>query len=300
MKNITSSIICAFVGDAVSLGPHWIYDTRIIEKNFPSFEEITSPLENSYHPNKTAGDFTHYGDQMIFLLENLAEHHQFTPEVFANEWKEKMIAYDGYKDFASKKTLKNLESGGTWRYSGSSSDELGGLARFAPLILLYHTNLSELQSAIRAQTQITHNSPKLLVIGDFFAELIFQIIEGNTIEQSIQNLKANNNYKMLYSQYINPVIKHLNNATRIEIKRFGQMCSSKNAFPSIIHLLLKYEDKPEEGMIENIKAGGDNAARGIIYGLFMGLKHGIDWVPKQWLNKIKQKNRIEELIKETV
>ncbi|MFA8449558.1 MAG: ADP-ribosylglycohydrolase family protein [Bacteroidales bacterium] len=296
-EDVKNSIICAFVADAISLGPHWIYDTRIIKNNFGTIEGITNPLENSYHKGKTAGDFTHYGDQMEFLLEFISQYKKFDPEQFSIFWQDKMKNYNGYIDFASKKTLQHLSNNGQWQYSGSNSDEFGGLARMAPLLLAYDTE-KELNEAIRLQTLLTHNSPLLLSIGNFLGKLILLVKENHSIADSVEQLKTVKTFKKIFQQYIEPVKKGVDKTTSTEIKRFGQMCSAKNAFPSTMHLLLKFETNPKEGILENVMAGGDSAARGIVFGTFMGLIHGIDWVPKEWLQTIKEMNRIEELIKE--
>jgi ADP-ribosylglycohydrolase len=62
----------AFVADALSLGVHWVYNTGVIDKKFGRVERYYDPL-TSYHKGKQAGDFTHYGDQMLVLLESERE-----------------------------------------------------------------------------------------------------------------------------------------------------------------------------------------------------------------------------------
>jgi len=71
--------------------------------------------------------------------------------------------------------------------------------------------------------------------------------------------------------------------TRQTIEKFGQMCSVPAALPSTIHLIVKYEDNLSEALIENIMAGGDSSARGMLAGFIIGSYQGIDSIPDSWL-----------------
>jgi hypothetical protein len=46
------------------------------------------------------------------------------------------------------------------------------------------------------------------------------------------------------------------------------------AFPATVHLIAKFEDRLEEGMIENVMAGGDSAGRGLLADLVLGAHGG--------------------------
>ena len=63
-------ILGSFVADSLALGPHWIYDTKIINKEFGRIDKLQQPPANSYHKTKNLGDFTHYGDQTLLLLQH--------------------------------------------------------------------------------------------------------------------------------------------------------------------------------------------------------------------------------------
>ena len=97
----------AFVGDALALGPHWVYNTNVIDKKYGRVEHYLDPLA-SYHKGKKAGDFTHYGDQMLVLLESIANGGGFEAQRFATDWRTFFEGYGGYLDHATKDTLANI------------------------------------------------------------------------------------------------------------------------------------------------------------------------------------------------
>jgi hypothetical protein len=70
MKPTPQILLTSLAGDALCLGPHWIYDQREIAQKLGQITGYAAPL-TSYHPGKQAGDFTHYGDQTLILLRSL-------------------------------------------------------------------------------------------------------------------------------------------------------------------------------------------------------------------------------------
>jgi len=71
--------------------------------------------------------------------------------------------------------------------------------------------------------------------------------------------------------------------TRQAILDFGQMCAFEAALPATIHIIAKYENNLKQALVENIMAGGDSAARGLLVGFILGCYHGSQQIPKTWL-----------------
>ena len=65
------------------------------------------------------------------------------------------------------------------------------------------------------------------------------------------------------------------------------------AFPGVIHLIARYQDRPREGLIENVMAGGDSAARGLIAGMIFGAASGREAVAEDWLTNLNDRRAIE-------
>jgi ADP-ribosylglycohydrolase len=58
----------------------------------------------------------------------------------------------------------------------------------------------------------------------------------------------------------------------------------------------KYENDLEEALIQSAIAGGDNASRGLAIGMILGAHLGATALPDRWVSKLKQKDRILELL----
>ena len=78
----------ALAGDALALGAHWIYDPAEIARRWGEITDFQAPDPGGYHPGKTAGDQTHYGDQTLVLMESLeACGGAFVMDDFARRWR---------------------------------------------------------------------------------------------------------------------------------------------------------------------------------------------------------------------
>jgi len=86
--------------------------------------------------------------------------------------------------------------------------------------------------------------------------------------------------------------------TRKTIAGFGQMCSVGAALPATIHLIVSYENDLKAALVENVMAGGDSAARGMLVGMVLGAYGGMDAIPQEWVDGLTAGNRILSLLGE--
>lgn len=292
-KKTKGMIFGSFLGDALALGPHWVYNTHVIDKKFGRVQQYFDPLV-SYHAGKKKGDFTHYGDQMLMLLEFLVDASGFDPKQFAEAWQSFFGNYEGYRDKATLTTLQNMTAGNNILESGSTSDDLGGAARIAPIV---YQNANDLETAIQAarqQTALTHNNPTVLDSATFFVRLAFRALAGEKPLEIIPDLLENQFQDTDIADAVNLGLASQDKDTRTVIAEFGQMCSVEAALPGTIHLVSKYENDFKEALVENVMAGGDSAARGMLVGMVLGAYVGIDALPREWLKTLNARNRIEE------
>lgn len=294
-ENKKGMIFGSFIGDALALGPHWVYNTNVIDKKFGRVQQYLDPLV-SYHAGKKKGDFTHYGDQMLLLLESLASASGFDRTQFADVWQSFFNDYDGYQDKATLTTLQNMTEGNKILESGSSSDELGGAARIAPIMYLYANDMASAIEAARHQTALTHNNPSVLDSAEFFVRLTFRTLAGEKPSETIPHLLEKQFQNTDIADAASLGLASQDKDTRAIIAEFGQMCSVEAALPGTIHVITKYENDFKEALVENVMAGGDSAARGMLVGMVLGAYTGIESIPEDWLETLNTQKRIADLL----
>jgi ADP-ribosylglycohydrolase len=286
----------SLVGDALALGVHWIYNTRVIDKKWGRVETFLKPERPTYHPTKDLGEFTHYGDQALVLLRSISKYGSFDLEHFARDWQDFFASFDGYFDEATKGTLANISAGKDVRSAGSRSRDLAGAARIAPLVYCYRNDLHNLIASARAQTAFTHNTDTVLGSAEFFGRVTFRVLGGEDIVSAVQAVANEGFDQEPFSHWIEEGLHSINRSTRESILDFGQMCEVDAAFPAVVHLIAKYKNNLREGLIENVMAGGDSAGRGLMVGMVLGAHLGLDAIPEEWLKDLKAFAEIMELL----
>lgn len=298
MKEKTKAMVLAsFAADCLSLGLHWIYNTNVIDKKFGRVEHFLKPGYPTYHPTKDKGEFTHYGDQILVLLESVAACGGFNLSDFSARWQKLFDNYKGYVDGATKETLANIASGKSVLSSGSGSDDLAGAARIAPLIYVYHSDPESLIASAKAQTAFTHNDPQVIESALFFSALTLNVLKGVAPKTAIMQVKEEQLVNTPLSKWIEKGLDSVEQQSRKAILNFGQMCEAAAAFPGVIHLIVKYENDLKTALVENIMAGGDSAGRGLLVGLVLGAHLGIDAIPQNWLQEMKAYQQIVDRLK---
>lgn len=295
----TAMVLAAFAADALALGPHWIYDTAVIDSAFGRIEGLTAPLPNSFHKGRHRGQFTHYGDQSLVLLETVAGATGFDAAAFARRWRAMFDGYTGYRDHATKSTLEHLDAGVSWEAAGSGSTDLGGASRMAPLGMALVADPDGFAAAARQQTALTHNQPDVLDAAEFFARVTSAVAAGAAPPEAVSSIAAAHFDRAPFSDWVTRGLSSAGSDTRSVIKQFGQQCSIGAAFPSVIHLLARYPDALETALVENTMAGGDSAARGMIAGMVLGAHLGTSAIPEPWLTGMDAYTQITEMIKKT-
>ena len=289
-------VLYSFIGDALSLGPHWIYDQQEIATKAGEITGYLDPISN-YHPGKKAGDFTHYGDQATVLLESIADLNRFDMEDFAQSWLEfwETEGKHSYQDGATKTTLQNLKAGKPTMQCASNSHDLAGASRMTPLFLLDWNSDEDLVAAVKEQTRFTHNDAQVIEAGEFFCRVALAVATGTNIPEALKNV-ADRKWEALPKEWLSLAKEgQVTSADPLLVaKEIGLTCHVAHAFQVCCDLLLRYPDDPKTALITNVKAGGDSAARGLVLGMIYGASPEPKPLPKAWMDELSVELSIEE------
>ena len=279
----------SFCADALSLGVHWIYDTKELAQKHGRVSTYKAPGTDSYHPQKQAGDQGHVGDQSLCLLKFLVREKTWNAAAFMDRWLAMWPDYNDYVDGATKSTLANVQSLSDKTMGGSDSVEIAGPARIAPLIsYLAHSTEEEVVRASVEQTILTHRSSEAEESATFLAKAGYRLIHGANLVDTL-----NETAPAWALQKANAVVSE--NAVDA-IGKLGPACSISSALPSVLFLALKHGDDIETAFIENAMAGGDNCARGLVLGMLLGAANGISSIPERWVDELNGYDLLREFL----
>mgnify|MGYP005844855333 CR=1 FL=1 len=246
----------ALAADALSLGPHWVYDQEKLAQLYPKGITGFSDPVSDYHPNRKAGQQTHLGDQMVMLQKALqsGQYDQAT-------WLEEMQTFDGYLDGASKDALA------IQAHSPSpSSHELAGAARLAPILDL-DLSLAEKVEAARSQTALTHGPDEVAEAAEFYVRATAAVADGHDFEAAFRQAITDGSYPGLKP------LDHLEAALaagpdfRAVGKELGVACGLSGAFPLSLYFAIRPGTDFPSAISENGLTGGDTSARAMLFAL---------------------------------
>lgn len=282
----------ALLGDAYSLGGHWIYDQDALSNSGLNFEGLNAPLA-TYHPTKKAGDFTHYGDQMIWLLEHVNEAKTYDPFNYAKIWQEMMNNYEGYIDSASQITLKNLNEGASFMGCGSASHDLSIVGRHAPIIFKIK-NIDEIVELVKFHTFLTHMNKEVLDAGKYIVEVILAMVYNLDVEKTLKERAEF--YGDMVKEEVHKAFEVRDLSSNEAINTLGASCGVKGALASTVYLLINYHEDFEALLKANVLAGGDSSARAMVAGMVVGARYGYEAIKPSWIEELNAYEKLNKLI----
>ena len=272
-QKIQNTILASLIGDALALGPHWIYDVEELKAKCGDCTTYQDP-QTSYHKHK-AGEFTHYGDQLLLTLKHIAKHKELNQEEYVKEWSELFTNYDDYVDHATKGTLENIEAEKQISEIGSASFDGSAVGRITPLLLAYQED--EFSTKASEYVALTHNQKEVKQAAAYIATAINKLLFGETMENALQTDDE------MITKWITQV------KTETDPNVLGLACGVDSVVKTALHILL--QNKPlDESLPLAIQMGGDNAARAMIVGALCAARG--DSIPQKWIDGLKQKELI--------
>lgn len=328
MRNM---VIGALVGDAAALGLHWIYDKERVAAVGGDRPEFIEPDLANYKggvgyfaaAGKTAGDSSHYGEQLQVALESLAA----TGGVLdASDYERRFVerfgpggAWVGYIDYATRETLRNVDDAARGALEAARSFDLGAheeqRALFASKVTANASRWTgaKLDEAMAKAVRITHgDNAELIGLAQGMARAVVEARRGfhgsdDTQLPAVSKLPAvvaygadvdaavrvtnNNDEAVAWAQKIAGLLRG-DIAPEDLAGEGGPACPLDQSVP-VIGRILADADSFESGIRANILEGGDNAGRGVIIGAYLGAKFG---VPPEWAQKTRAAARWNALM----
>ena len=288
-------VLPSLAADALCLGPHWIYNQGKVARLYPDGIRRYEAPKSQYHPDKRAGDLTHYGDQTQALLRSVAFRGEFDAEGWRDDWS-RFWSKDtrAYRDGATQTTLDNLAHG---RGAPSDSNDLAGASRIAPVLAAAGSASLDVRiKAAREQTSLTHGDVATIDCAEYFARVVDAVGAGQSIPQAL-NSAADAPYSALDAGAFLKVAEENREGEPTAVgAALGLTCHTPEAFPLTLYFLLRFAGQPMEALVQNAMTGGDSSARGMLIGLVMGAAHGTDWMPHAWIDELNAGPEIMALL----
>lgn len=337
---IRGAFFGALVGDALCLGSHYEYDAQKIFRAYGDkpIEKFMSPGEmmggqthgigwgeRNYHPGKSAGGTTDYGDYNVVVLEHLSSTavppRAFDVSTMIGHWMNRLEnGWGSWICTMTKETYAQVRQ-------GVPVERLGGISNAMAIRHVaahgYYENEEELADVARA-CMFTHKNSEALGGGEFFARVTHRVINGLSPQEAIETVAVQ--MGGFVESKVAQAIAKFTEATdpesalskepfvddlaltsmarlwdigRSEPIKVGKASPTEGTLPGAVYFILKYANEAEglkKALQANAMVGGDNASRSIAIGMVLGAYKGVNAIPSEWKETLDQWEYCENLL----
>lgn len=297
-----------FIGDAMCLGTHWIYNLEDLKTFYPDLQGFEKPRPGHYHDGKQPGEFTHYGEAALVLLESVAESGGLDIADYGKRFLGYFASpdYGGYLDSATRGTIElaSLDHHGMpaepYDYqAGADDDQLATATSLAPVVARYNDS-PELAASVERVTRVRQDHPRSIAYMRVYSQILLELLNGvdmhSAIHRAQENAAKDPNFGEELARRFREVFERKHLSTTEATAQLGQSCPLKNSFPSALVAVIQTPEDFEGTLLRVLAAGGDNAGRAAIAGALLGAHLGGRAIPKSLCERLVDYERISKAI----
>ena len=297
-----------FIGDAMCLGTHWIYNLEDLKTFYPDLKGFEEPRVGHYHAGKKPGELTHYGEAALLLLESVAENGRLDVADYGRRFFTHFTSpsYRGYLDSATRGTIENakldargLPPQGFHYQAGADDDQLATATSLAPVVACYF-NSPDLAQQVERVTCVRQNHARSVAYMQVYAQILTQLLAGTDLHSAIHRVQESAAKDPEFGKELairfSDVFERKHLSTTEATAQLGQSCPLKNSFPSALLAVVQTPESFAETLLRVLAAGGDNAGRAAIAGAILGAHLGCRAIPESLRQQLVAKDRIANAV----
>lgn len=185
---------------------------------------------------------------------------------------------DTYAESFHRGFFANLEKGRDPAQCGAVTHDtpsVGGLVMLGPVALagfLRGDDLESVQAVCRQHLRLTHPDAFLARIADAYVNLMGDLLFRRASETPGQHIADIARRSVGLDVARLAAGAHSDN--EVIGGRYSPACYITDSWPCVLYLAYKYADDPKAALLANTNLGGDNAHRGAVLGVILGLATG--------------------------
>lgn len=307
-----------FIGDALAMPVHWYYSRERIPQDYGDITGYLPPhnphpdsfLPRSHYTSSGPEDdilheqarwwggpagihyhqFLHAGENTLnlrlaaVLADSLIECGRYDRDDYASRYADFMLTPgmhgDTYVEECHRTFFHNYGRGLEFADCGSEDSNIGGLSTLAPLILFHVNDRDALLQAVTDHAGLTHKGADTAAAAVLYADIVFHLLHGASIDEALARAEPAGH------PALTPPYREWSDTLPDETvvgERYAIACPLRDALPATLFLAVKYAGAPRDGLLSNVRLGGDNCHRGAVLGTLLGAASGMDALPPDWL-----------------
>lgn len=313
-QRAVAAVIGGFVGDAASMGLHWIYDADklagLVAQRPGGAAEFFEPPSCPFY-SYTSGALSPYGDEVVPLLQHVAARGSLDPVAFGTESYVAAKAYTGRLNHIFKELVVKGDAGLQYPDLASPSVDLQGATKAIVLVARYlDADTSELLAKVREGTKVHQIGQEAEDAAVATALLLKSVVLGTSVADAIAALAADERVGESTRRDIQQVIDDVSSKTYADaiaaVATYGKTCALPGVLKGSLFVLLTATGGYADALRANLAAGGDNCSRAILIGAISAAAAQTDSgavadaVPVEWQRKTTRFDEIRALAEKLV
>lgn len=216
---------------------------------------------------------------------------------------EELVLWLGEPDLGAGATTKgaalSLKDGIHWSESGLNSKTCGSLMRVGILGFIFSNDPDKLIEAASLSGRITHNHPTAdaaSVAGAYAVKLALDGIAPEDMFLPLLRVTEGISDEFTEALKHSYELAHSNLSDEEALQKLGQGWYADETFALAYFCILRYPDNYKKAVQTGVNITGDSDSVGSVAGGILGARLGIEAVPVSWVESLKEKEIIEEMV----
>ncbi|MGI9492502.1 MAG: ADP-ribosylglycohydrolase family protein, partial [Geminicoccaceae bacterium] len=300
-------VLGALVADAATMGLHWLYEPERIASIANRIDPVFLAADRQHfegakgyfaHEGKHGGEPSQYGAVLALAMDSLVAS-EGKPDLA--DYQRRFLAFfgpggewKGYIDRPTRGTLANLGDAvgdETPDVTGIDDDQLPSLSP-VPAVIAAGPDHPDLEARVISMVRVTNDNALASEAALITTRLIRAMLHGETLDSALAN-EANRAGEVL-QPLLNEALGMADRSTVDIAGHLGRACHVHQGMPVVFHILTTAETY-EDGVRENILAGGDSCGRAMALGAILGARYGfggLHGIPLPWLTRLRKGARL--------
>jgi ADP-ribosylglycohydrolase len=192
-----------------------------------------------------------------------------------------------------------LKEGIHWSRSGIASKTCGSLMRVGILGFIYRNNPEKLVQAALLSGRITHLHPvsdAASIAGAYAVKLTLDGVEPREMYKPLLDVTEGISQEFTSAFKNSYEIAHSGMADEDALKELGQGWYADETFALAYFCALRYPSDYKKAVQTAVNITGDSDSVGSVAGGILGAKLGIEAIPVSWIEYLKEKEKLEEIV----
>ncbi|MEM9011300.1 MAG: ADP-ribosylglycohydrolase family protein [Pseudomonadota bacterium] len=292
MADAAAAIWGAYVGDAASLGFHWLYDPDRLRALVGTSAAFRPPNPADFegargifvHHSKMNGDLSHYGMQLQVMHRALLDAGDYDRGAYQAAFAAAFGpggSWRGYIDKATKGTLAGIAA--ERQPSGADDDQLPAISKLPALMVALRGRADAADVAMDA-VEVTSANDTARAWAPAAIAALARVLDGGSLHDGLMAGIAASSGEVALA-----LRQAMAAAERDPVEfagEVGRACPLPQAMPVIYQVLARAHDYPQ-AIEETIRAAGDNCGRAVFVGAMAGAAFGRTAIPLAWSLRLR-------------